>query len=62
MADRIAARLKEEPVGRELPATDMTGAIRQMDSLIAWCDKLVGPKPARQAESGEAFEVGRPIA
>ena len=36
----------------------MKEAIRQMDSLITWCDKLVGPRPTRPAQSGEVFEWG----
>ena len=38
MADRIAARVKAEPAGRESP-TDLAGAIRQLDRVIAWCDR-----------------------
>jgi hypothetical protein len=39
VADRIAARVKAEPAGRGSP-TDLAGAIRQLDAVIAWCDGL----------------------
>jgi hypothetical protein len=59
MADRIAARVRVEPVGRE-PPSDLVGAIRQLDGVIAWCDGLVGPAGglSRQPEGGPTFEVG----
>jgi hypothetical protein len=44
VADRIAARVQAEPAGRESP-TDLAGAIRQLDAVIAWCDEL-GDVPA----------------
>ena len=39
VADRIAARVQAAPAGREAP-TDLAGAIRQLDLVIAWCDGL----------------------
>ena len=45
VADRIAARVQAGPAGRESP-TDLAGAIRQLDLVIAWCDGL-GDGPAR---------------
>lgn len=55
VADRIAEREKAETAGRETP-TDMGGAIRQLDGLIAWCEQLelARLRPAAVA----SFEVG----
>ena len=57
-ADRIAERVKAEPVGRESPPTDMAGAIRQLDALIAWSDRLDGPRLRRLIKDGEPSGVG----
>jgi hypothetical protein len=46
VADRIAARVQAEPAGRESP-TDLAGAIRQLDAVIAWCDGQ-GDSPTRR--------------
>jgi hypothetical protein len=54
VADRIAGRLKAEPVGRETP-TDVAGAVRALDAVIGWCATLGdGTRPA----AGGAYEVG----
>ena len=46
MADRIAARVKADPVGRGAPPGDVAGAVRDLDAVIAWCDGLAGqPEP-----------------
>jgi hypothetical protein len=39
LADRIAARMSKEPVGRT-PADDLAGAVRELDVVIAWCEAL----------------------
>ena len=49
VADRIAERLKAEPVGREAP-TDVAGAVRELDAVVGWCARLDG--------SSNAYEVG----
>ncbi|WP_238537779.1 hypothetical protein [Zavarzinella formosa] len=55
VADRIAERMKSEPANRE-SATDMNGAIRQLDAVIAWCDKPMNvPVPS---ETMAVHEVG----
>ena len=55
LADRIATLVSAEPVAREAPPTDMASVIRQLDSLIAWCDRLLAP---RLPERGDSYEVG----
>ncbi len=40
LADRIAARLKVEPAAREDQVEGMYAAIRALDAIIAWCDRL----------------------
>jgi hypothetical protein len=62
LADRIAARAKLEPVGRESPAGNMAEAIRQLDVLIAWCDMQVAPRPLWPQKGGAVYEVGDGIA
>jgi hypothetical protein len=54
MADRIAERVKAERVGRESPPTDMAGAVRQLDAIIAWCETLAPPTPLLKLKKGEA--------
>ena len=44
VADRITAPVQAEPAGRKAP-TDLAGAMRQVDLVIAWCDGL-GEGPA----------------
>lgn len=46
LADRIAARMSKEAVART-PASDLAGAVRELDVVIAWCDALVPPTPLR---------------
>ena len=41
LADRIATRVKTEPASRE-SVTNITTAIRELDTVIAWCDGLNG--------------------
>ena len=43
LADRIAARLKTSPLGRESPPDGIPSAVRDLDAVIRWCDGLVGP-------------------
>lgn len=43
LADRIAARMSKDSVGRT-PADDPAGAVRELDVVIAWCEALV-PQP-----------------
>jgi len=50
LADQIAARVKVEPAGRESP-TDMTTAIRQLDTVITWCDGLESSTPSAVIEA-----------
>ncbi len=60
MADRIAARVKNDPVGRGAPPDDITGAIRDLGIVIAWCDGLVG-MPASISSAPPPFaEVPEP--
>jgi hypothetical protein len=54
MADRIAERVKAERVSREVPPTDMAGAVRQLDVIIAWCEALVPPTPLLKLWKDEA--------
>ncbi|MBP3955861.1 hypothetical protein J8F10_11250 [Gemmata sp. G18] len=45
LADRIAARVGKEPVGRG-PVADLSEGIRELDAVIAWCEvpaTLPGP-------------------
>ena len=55
VADRIADRMKASPTAREVP-TDLPGAIRQLDTVISWCEAMeeMPRKPAVAA----VFEVG----
>jgi len=39
VADRIAEEMKTDVSARESP-TDLAGAIRQLDSVITWCERL----------------------
>ena len=59
VADRIADRMKSEPTPRETP-TDLEGAIRQLDTVIAWCEAMEesNRQPAKVAVAAPAFEVG----
>jgi hypothetical protein len=57
MADRIADRVKVEPLSRESSPTDMAGAIRQLSALIVWCEDLVRA-PGIPPERGGVHEVG----
>ncbi len=43
LADRIAARLKVEPVGRASPPDGIGAAIGALEAVILWCDGLVTP-------------------
>ncbi len=43
LADRIAVRLSKEPAERDASATGLATAIRNLDSIIQWCDHLSGP-------------------
>jgi hypothetical protein len=55
VADRIAERLKAEPVRRAAP-TDMADVLWELDAVIGWCVRLddrTGP-----VASGSAYEVG----
>jgi hypothetical protein len=39
LADRAAGRMSKEPVART-SVTDLAGAVRELDAVIAWCDAL----------------------
>lgn len=43
LADRIAARLKVEPVGRGSPPDGIAAAVGALDAVILWCDELAAP-------------------
>jgi hypothetical protein len=45
IADRIAAKMGEKPVVRT-PAENLADAVRELDVVIAWCDRFAKP-PAR---------------
>lgn len=53
LADRIAARMSTEPVGRA-PADDLAGAVRELDAVIAWCGALIPPTPLLTRKKDEA--------
>ncbi|MCE9560591.1 MAG: hypothetical protein K8U57_00920 [Planctomycetes bacterium] len=42
LADQIATKLKSEMVGRNVVG-DLPSTVRELDVVIAWCDKLVTP-------------------
>jgi hypothetical protein len=42
MADRVAARVKKEPLGRGR-LKSMADAIRGLEVVIRWCDTIAGP-------------------
>ena len=46
LAERIAARVGSAALERGAPADDVSGAIRALGAVIAWCDALAGPAPA----------------
>ena len=46
MADRIAVRLKLEPLSREM-LSGTTDAITSLNSVIQWCDALSAPMPLK---------------
>jgi hypothetical protein len=48
LADRITARVGNAPVARGSGA-DLPAAVRDLDVVIAWCDGLATPAPARAA-------------
>ena len=54
LADRIAARLGQEPVARGT-AADLAGAMRELDAVIAWCEAVAPLKPGKG--KGETVEV-----
>jgi hypothetical protein len=53
LVDRVAARLSKEPVART-PAADLTGAVRELDVVIAWCEAHSSPAPLRKLKQDEA--------
>jgi hypothetical protein len=53
VTDRIAVRTEREPVART-PASDLAGAVRELDAVIAWCDALVPPTPLLKLKKDEA--------
>jgi len=62
LADRIAARMSQEPVARTT-ASDSAGAVRELEAIIAWCEALVPPplKPKRdEARSRWSDDATRP--
>jgi hypothetical protein len=52
LADRIAERMNKEPVART-PVTDLAGAGRELDLVIAWCEALT-PTPLLEPKKAEA--------
>jgi hypothetical protein len=55
LAGRIAGRVRAEALGRDdLPET-VAGAIRELDTLVRWCDGLLMGDPP---ETRSAYEVG----
>ena len=60
LADRIAARLSKEPVART-PATDLAGAVRELDVVIAWCDALVAHAAQTVEGRGRVAHRFRPL-
>jgi hypothetical protein len=58
MADRIAERVKAEPVGRDTPPTDIAGAITQLGAVIVWCETLTGPRLRQPPKDGAVYEIG----
>jgi hypothetical protein len=53
LTDRIAARMSKEPVART-PATDLAGAVKELDVIIAWCEAPVSPVPLLKPKTDEA--------
>ena len=53
LADRIAARLGDEPASRETTVEGIAAAIRNMDAIISWCDRLTGPAILRVTPRAE---------
>jgi hypothetical protein len=50
LADRVAERMGKEQVARS-PVTDLPGAVRELDVVIAWCDALVPPLKPNKGEA-----------
>lgn len=49
LADRLAERLGKDPVARQA-VEDMSGAVRELDVVISWCDELAtATTPAAKA-------------
>jgi hypothetical protein len=44
-ADRVADRLGKERVSRSPPPADLRSAVRDLDALCQWCDRLAGVTP-----------------
>jgi hypothetical protein len=59
LADRIAARLKVEPVGRGSPPDSIGTAVGALDAVILWCGVLVGP-PVQLGSLSPARETAEP--
>jgi hypothetical protein len=60
LADRIAARLKVAPAGREEPVGGMEAAVRGLDAVIAWCDGLgSGRNATASVAAGRVRSPGR---
>lgn len=52
LSDRIAARMSRASVGRT-PASDLGGAVRALDAVIAWCEALGPPTPPLKPKEDE---------
>jgi hypothetical protein len=59
LADRIAARLKVEPVGRGSPPDGIGAVVGALDAVIQWCGGLVGP-PVQLGTFHRACETAEP--
>ncbi|MCE9560886.1 MAG: hypothetical protein K8U57_02415 [Planctomycetes bacterium] len=62
LADRIASRLANEPAAREASVEGIAAAIRSMDAIIAWCDRLTGPTVLRAIARTEPQAAPEPRA
>lgn len=50
LVDRIATRLAVAPAERA-PVEDRAGTIRELDAVIAWCDRVSAPTAVRKGDA-----------